>query len=54
MDFTFFVDEKMVVLYGMANEGPKEVSTHQMEAIFWHDDIAWTACCFVSTKPVNG
>lgn len=40
MDFTLVVDGKKVVLHGMANEGPEEVSTQWMKAIFRHDDIA--------------
>ena len=47
MDFTFVVNGKKVVLCGMANEGPKEVSAHWMEAIFRHDDVAWAAHCCV-------
>ena len=54
MDFTFVVDGKKVVLHGMANEGPKEVSAQRMEAIFWHVDIAWAAHCFVLAKPIKG
>lgn len=54
MDFTFVVDGKKVVLRGMANEGPKEASAHRMEAIFWPDDVAWAAHCFVSTEPIKG
>ena len=40
MDFTFFVNGKKVVLRGMANEGPKIVFAHWMEAIFRCNDIA--------------
>ena len=54
MDFTFVANGKKVVLRGMAIEGPKEVSTYQMEAFIWHDDIAWTTHCFVSAKPIKG
>ena len=54
MDFTFIVDGKKVVLHKMANEGPKEVSAHQMEAIFRRDDVAWAAHCFVSVEPIKG
>ena len=54
MDFTFDVDGKKVVLCRMANEGPKEVSSHQMEAIFQHDDIAWVARYLVSTELIKG
>ena len=38
----------------MANEGLKEVSVHRMEAILWHDDVAWAAHCFISAKPIKG
>jgi len=54
MDFTFVVDGKKVVLRGMANEGPKEVSAHRMEAILWHDDVAWVAHCFMSAESIKG
>ena len=54
MDFTFVADGKKVVLRGMANEGPKEVFAHRMEAIIWHDDVAWAAHCFISAKPIKG
>lgn len=54
MDFTFVVDGKKVVLRGMANEGPKEVSAQWMESIFRHDDFSWAAHCFVSTEPIKG
>jgi len=54
MDFTFMADGKKVVLRGMANEGPKEVSVHHMEAILQHDDVAWVAQCFISTEPIKG
>ncbi len=54
MDFTFVVDGNKVVLRGMANEGPKEVSTQWMKVIFRHDDIMWAAHCFVLTKPIKG
>ena len=53
MDFTFVVDEKKVVLRGMANDGPKEVSAHRMEAILWHDDVAWVAHCFILAEPIK-
>ena len=43
MNFTFVVDEKKVVLRGMANEGPKEVSAHRMGAILRHNDVVWAA-----------
>ena len=54
MDFTFVVDRKKVVLRGMANEGPKEVSAHRMEAILRHDDVVWAAQCFISAEPIKG
>lgn len=54
MDFTFVAKGKKVVLRGMANEGPKEVSAQWMEAIFRHDYIAWAAHCFVSVEPIEG
>ena len=54
MDFTFVVDGKKVVLQGMANEGPKEVSAHRMEAILRQDDVAWVAQCFISAEPIKG
>ena len=54
MDFTFVVDGKKVALRGMANEGPKKVSTHRMEAILQRDDISWAAHCFISAKPIKG
>ena len=31
----FFVNWKKVVLYKIANEGPKEFLAHQMDAIFF-------------------
>ena len=54
MDFTFIVDGKKVVLRRIANEGPKEVSTHRMEEIFRCDDIAWVAHYFASAEPIKG
>ena len=54
MEFTIFVDKNKVVLYGMVNEGLKEIFAHWMEAIFRHDDVAWAIHCFVSTKPIKG
>ena len=54
MDFNFFVNGKKVVLRGMANDGPKEVFAHRMEGIFQHDDVDWTAHCFVSAEPIKG
>lgn len=40
MGFFFEVDCKKVVLRGMENDGPKEISTRHMEAIFGHDDVS--------------
>ena len=48
------VDGKKVLFHGMANEGPKEVSVHRMEAILRYDDVAWVAQCFISAKPIKG
>jgi len=52
MNFTFVVDGKKVVLCGIANKEPKEVSAYWIKAIFWHDDIAWAAHYFVSAEPI--
>ena len=54
MEFTFVADGKKVVLREMANEGPKEVSAHRMEAILRHDDVAWAAQCLISAEPIKG
>lgn len=53
MEFSIEVDGKKVVLKGMSNGGPREISTQRMEAIFRHDDVVWMAHCMVSTKPLK-
>ena len=54
MEFLFEVDGKKVVLRGMSNGGPKEISAQRMEAILRHDDIVWAAQCLISTKLMKG
>ena len=54
MDFTFVVNGKKVVLRGMANEFPKEVSTHWIEANFRRADVTLAAYCFVSVEAIKG
>ena len=54
MNFTFFVNGKKVVLHRMENEGLKEVCTHEMEAIFWCNDVDWGAHFFFLAEPIKG
>lgn len=53
MEFSFEVDGKKVVLRGMSNGGPREISAKWMEAIFKHDEVDWAAHCLVSTEPLR-
>lgn len=41
MEFSFEVDGRKVVLRGMSNGGPREISAKRMEAIFRHDEVVW-------------
>ena len=54
MDFTFVADGKKVVLRGMVNEGPKEVSVHLMEAILRRNYVVWAAQYFILAEPIKG